>query len=335
VYAVVDGWEGVLRGTRGGEIWQFLECENADDGPDGSMLVDPFTAGRLYRSGRDEVHRSDDEGQTWPISSTLEPPDACTVNVQMVGATVLGADPQQPGTLLAGTNVICNDFDVMMGAIYRSTDYGERWTLIDAGQEISQVVDLAYDAGASGIVYVATQGSGMLRSTDGGETWQPMAEGIAALDDARSIAVEPVAPYRVFVQAGWPYNGLYVSEDQGLQWAQANSWLGAEQILSTGEDPSVLYAATTMGLLRSTDGAQSWSRASGMLGKVPVYSLATVRDGERVILYAGTTGGYVEDGTAGPLSQANAEGTLVTAGVYRHTTLLRWWVHLPLVVRQQ
>jgi len=110
VYAVVDGWEGVLRGTQGGANWQFLECRGADDGPDGSMLVDPFTSSRLYRSGRNEVHRSDDGGETWPISGTLEPPDECTVNVQMVGARVMRGDPQQPGTLLAGTNVLCNDF---------------------------------------------------------------------------------------------------------------------------------------------------------------------------------------------------------------------------------
>ena len=68
---------------------------------------------------------------------------------------------------------------------------------------------------------------------------------------------------------------------------------------------------------------------------MPVYSLATVRDGERAILYAGTTGGYVEGGAAAALSHADAEGTLVNAGVYRYTSLRRWWVYLPLVVRQQ
>jgi hypothetical protein len=31
----------------------------------------------------------------------------------------------------------------------------------------------------------------------------------------------------------------------------------------------------------------------------------------------------------------DAEGTLVTAGVYRYTTLRSWSVYLPLVVRQQ
>ncbi len=148
------------------------------------------------------------------------------------------------------------------------------------------------------------------------------------------MAAEPVAPYRVFAQASWP-GGLYVSANHGLSWTIATTGLNSEQILYTDEVPPALYAATRGGLLRSTDGAQSWSRASGVLGQVPVYSLATLREGERVILYVGTTGGYVGGGAAGALSEVNAEGTLVTAGVYRYTTLRRWWVYLPLVVRQQ
>lgn len=334
VYAVVNGWRGVLQGTQGGESWQFLECDGAlPYWP--SMWVDPYTPGRLYLAGHEEIFRSDDGGVTWPISGTLDPPDICTLNVQTLSPHVLRADPQQPGTLLAGSEVICNDHDVWAGAIYRSTDYGEHWTLIDAGREISAVSDLAYDAQAPAIVYAATEGTGMLRSTDSGQTWQRVGDDIAALDQVRSLAAEPHAPHHVFAQAEHPSGGLYVSANHGLSWTLATSWLWAEQILCTDEDPSVLYAATTDGLLRSPDGGQSWSWAAGMLGQVPVYSLATVREGERVILYVGTTGGYVEGGTSGALSQVNAEGTLVNAGVYRYTTLRHRWVYLPLVVRQK
>jgi photosystem II stability/assembly factor-like uncharacterized protein len=332
VYATVNGWKGVFQGTRGGESWQFWACEGVSYGP--TMLVDPFTPGRLYLAGHEEIFRSDDGGQTWPISGTLDPPDVCTVNVQTLSPHVLRADPEQSGTLLAGSQVICNDFAVWAGAIYRSTDHGEHWTLIDAAQEISAVIDLAYDAQTTTIVYAATDGTGMLRSTDGGQKWHPMDEGNPALDSVRSIAVEPVAPYRVFAQAEYPYGGLYVSENHGLTWTLTTSWLWSEQLLCTDEDSSMLYAATADGLLRS-DGGQSWSSAAGVLGQVPVYSLATVRDGERVILYAGTTGGYVEGGASGAVSQVNAEGTLVNAGVYRYTTLRRWWVYLPLVVHLQ
>jgi photosystem II stability/assembly factor-like uncharacterized protein len=147
--------------------------------------------------------------------------------------------------------------------------------------------------------------------------------------------VEPRAPHRVFAMTC--DDGLYLSEDHGLTWTQATPWLVCEQILSTDEAPAALYTATGGGLLRSSDGGQSWSLAAGVLGQVPVYSLDTVREGERVILYAGTTGGYVESGLDligfGNLSGLSG-GTLVNAGVYRYTSLRAHWVYLPVVMRR-
>ena len=328
VYALVEGNDGgIYKATGGGEEWEFLDTEWWVS----SVLADPFTPGRVYAGYSERVYRSDDGGYTWPTSGTLVPPDVC-LNVQAFMPKVLRADPEQPGTLLAGVHGYCNDFSLIIGDIQRSIDGGLTWaTTLTAGQIISRVGDIAYDALTPAIVYAATDGTGMLRSTDSGQSWQRVGEGIAALDQVTSIAVEPIAPYRVFAQA----EGLYVSVSHGVTWTQATNWLASEQILYTDEVPPALYAATGGGLLRSTDGGQSWSAAAGVLGQVPVYSLATLREGERVILYVGTTGGYIEGGAAEALNQVNAEGTLVNAGVYRYTSLRRWWVYLPLVVRQQ
>ncbi len=105
-------------------------------------------------------------------------------------------------------------------------------------------------------------------------------------------------------------------------------------ILFAPGDPPVLYNAAAQGLFRSTDGAQSWSRASGILGYVPIYSLAVVTATDRVILYTGTTGGYAVDGDAQVLDTLTNGGSLVNAGVYRYTTrLLNESVYLPLVFR--
>ena len=328
VYAVMEGNDGgIYKATGGGEEWEFLDTEWWVS----SVLADPFTPGRVYAGYSERVYRSDDGGHTWPTHGTLVPPDVC-LNVQAFMPEVLRADPEQPGTLLAGIHGYCNDFTLIIGDIQRSIDGGLTWTTtLTAGQIISRVHDIAYHREITTVIYAATDGTGMLRSTDSGQSWQRVGEGIAALDQVTSIAVEPIAPYRVFAQA----EGLYVSVSHGVTWTQATNWLASEQILYTDEVPPALYAATGGGLLRSTDGGQSWSAAAGVLGQVPVYSLATLREGERVILYVGTTGGYIEGGAAEALNQVNAEGTLVNAGVYRYTTLRRSWVYLPLVVRQQ
>jgi photosystem II stability/assembly factor-like uncharacterized protein len=343
VYAVVEYWEGVFQGTRGGESWQFFEVEGTDGSKEVYVLIDPHEPERIYVSGRQKVFRSDDAGLTWPISVTFEPPDICSVSVQMFDPSVLRADPVYTDTLLAGMDGICNDFEIFLGDIQRSTDAGVTWTTtLTAGQLISKVVDIAYDALTETIVYAATEGSGMLRSTDGGQTWQSMGKGVAALNRVGSVAVETSNPYRVFAWTEAP-TGLYVSGNHGESWAQADFPLAGfqvEQILCTHDDASSLYLAVTdgwlgPGLFRSTDGAQSWEgleRAAGTLGYVPIYSLATVTATDRVILYAGTTGGYVESGGAQALNLAN-DGTLVNAGVYRYTTRRTWELYLPLVFK--
>ncbi|GAG07254.1 unnamed protein product, partial [marine sediment metagenome] len=200
VYATEDyAGYGVYKGTRGGAVWQFLEIEGARG--INSVLVDPFTEDRVYAGAAFGVHRSEDGGQTWPIYRAFDPPppEICKQD-DPLGVDVLRAhpDPAYSDTLLAGVSGFCNQFSIQVGGIYRSTNGGLDWTLMNVSQEISPVTDLAYDHLIPEIVYAATDGGGMLRSADGGQSWQPMAEGIQVLEYARSIAVEPSPPYRIF-----------------------------------------------------------------------------------------------------------------------------------------
>jgi photosystem II stability/assembly factor-like uncharacterized protein len=335
VYALVSAEvDTFFKTTDGGESWDSLPVEpGSSTRRRCGLLVDPFTPTTVY-VGLDTrpIYRSDDGGQTWAVSATLPIPEPYTHC--LIAPHVLRADPVHPGALLAGMSAPCSYWTVNIGGIYSSTDRGESWHLIDLSQEISPVTDIAFDALTQTIVYLSTSyddGGGMFRSTDSGQTWQPMGESIAALDHVQDIAVEPRSPYRVFVSA---WAGLYISEDHGESWMQATSWppSNVQQILCTHNEPSsVLYAATMDGLFRSVDGAQSWARAAGVLGRVPVYSLAEAVADERVALYAGTTGGvvpYIEEQASVAASAASsavdnpvAAAVLVNAGVYRYTTL--------------
>jgi photosystem II stability/assembly factor-like uncharacterized protein len=224
------------------------------------------------------------------------------------------------------------------GSIYRSTDYGEHWDRVypTHTQEISQVNDLTYDPVSPTIVYAAAgsdEWGGLYKSTDSGATWESIGEG--QMDGGPlDIRIEP-GTHRVFVTIDGL--SLYISADGGATWTptgfggghNVNEILFAPSALPG--NPPVLYNAAQQGLYRSTDGAQSWQPAAGMLGRLPVYSLAVVTATDRVILYAGTTGGVVAD-TASARTQANTDGTLVNAGVYRYTTRITR-VYLPLIFK--
>lgn len=326
VYAVTD--IGLMKGTQGGETWQSLSI---DVGNHGFVATDPFTPDRLYVAGGDvgmgsdiPVYISEDGGQTWPITSYLTEPIRYDEYVH--GNPFIRPDPSHPGVLLAGVrHAVIEPGGAEAGSLYRSTDAGLSWSEVDVGKPISPVQDIAFDVLTPTIIYMATGGEwhntgGLFRSLNDGSTWERV--DAPELDFIEDIAVEPAAPYRVFVLAD---NTVYISDDHGDSWEATGLSRGdIEQILCTDEDPSTLYSATGMGLLRSTNGGGSWERASGGLGWVPVYSLATVTDTDRVFLYAGTTGGAVQDTRSQALGAAGltaaAEETLVNPGVYRNTS---------------
>jgi photosystem II stability/assembly factor-like uncharacterized protein len=322
VYAV-DLPNRLFRGTRGGEAWQSVSISTAN-----CILVDPVTTTRAYVGQRGRVTISADDGRTWSSYGELIPPSQCAGAAP--DPNVLLAVPGEPAALLAGANC-CPSVDCL-GVIYRSTSAGENWNVVlPVTTPISQMIDLDYDREITSVVYASTWGSGLWKSSNRGGTWTRIGAGIAALDRALDIAAEPEPPYRVFV---WTTSGggLWVSRNHGETWQEAGSW--PDPIVHLVSTP-VLYAATIEGLYYSPDGAQSWQPVEGLLGQVNVFSLDSVAIGERVVLYAGTTGGYAEDGTSRTWGQVNAEGTRVNAGVYRYTSLRRSWVYLPLVAREQ
>jgi photosystem II stability/assembly factor-like uncharacterized protein len=338
VYAVTD--IGLLKGTQGGATWQRLSVPS---GEARFVATDPFTPSRVYVAGRDvdddrAIHISEDGGQTWSVTSYLTEPAEYDQYAHM--EPLIQPDPSQPGVLLAGVrHAVIEPGGAEAGSLYRSTDAGLSWSEVDVGQPISPVQDIAFDVLTPTIIYVATGGEwhntgGLLRSTDGGDTWQRVNDPALDQYSVKSVAVESDVLYRVVVRTGWPDVASYFSDEHGA----AGSWTkggfaGDGDLLFTRDTASTLYGTSTSGLFRSTDAGQSWTKASGALGQVPVYSLATVTDTDRVFLYAGTTGGRVQE--TGALAQGIAvENGLVNAGVYRYTTRQMKKLYLPLILRE-
>ncbi|MBN1138731.1 MAG: hypothetical protein JXM73_19250, partial [Anaerolineae bacterium] len=221
--------------------------------------------------------------------------------------------------------------------IYRSTDSGQTW-IIRLAPDTGPIIgcyseDMAYDAQNPAWVYAAIPCSGLWRSTDSGQSWALQGQGSPYEWDltlAKRIAVEPSAPYRVFVKT-WDTNSgstLYFSEDHGATWQQADDppFKVPNQLSFAHGEPPVLYAALggaygPSGLFRTVNGGRSWSEADGELGQVPIYALAVVTATDRVILYAATSGGVIEAAGGQAVRASQQTSTFVPAGVYRYTAL--------------
>ncbi len=132
---------------------------------------------------------------------------------------------------------------------------------------------LAADPLAPQIIYAGTQGNGLLRSSDSGQTWQPA--GLMG-HIVKAVAVSRVEPGVVY--AGTKPPALFVSRDSGAHWAEMTAfrripsrrfWLSPAEppftayvqgIALSPSDPQVIVAGIEAGaVVRTDDGGQTWS----------------------------------------------------------------------------
>lgn len=205
----------------------------------------------------------------------------------------LVADPTRPATLYAGTDV----------GVYKSDDGGASWRAATNGIPLNRVQTIAIDPTSPATLYAGTltpdgvASVGIFKSTDAGASWTAINEGLAdplagfAPLDVEALAVNPRNPQTIL--AGTRFSEIFKSVDGGATW-KPKTLGGINVALETAAfqfDPSgssTIYAASTQGFLRSTDGGETWN-TFGNAGN-PFYSLA-IDPTSASTLYAGTVNG--------------------------------------------
>jgi xyloglucan-specific exo-beta-1,4-glucanase len=122
------------------------------------------------------------------------------------------------------------------------------------------------------IIYVGSpgadgnQGTGLWKTTNGGQTWQPITESLPTVTVA-AIAIDPSTdPERVYI-ATLDY-GIFRSDDAGMSWTNVHPGvMGIHSNIGDGDrtvllvdptQPNVLYLTTFYGVQRSEDYGVSW-----------------------------------------------------------------------------
>lgn len=146
----------------------------------------------------------------------------------------------------------------------------DRWT--PTGPPGAFVVTLLLDPEDPDILYAATFSIGSYKSTDRGETWQPLVS--ASFADFRVLAIDPSNPSVLYATTP---TELIRSADGGSTWAPLSTDLPRPPVflLVAPSDPSALYAGTFGdGVFRSADGGQSWSPIDSGLPELDTQTLA-------------------------------------------------------------
>ena len=218
-----------------------------------ALVLDPTAPDILYAAARDRgIFKSVDGGVTWKQATT----GLATTRMQ-----TLVIDPLHSQVLYAATGQNVNP-----GAVYKTVDGGEDWTLADSVAGVVQ--QLAVDASNPNNVY-AVWNNGMTRRTkDGGATWNTVPFPGTGI---QSLALDPrngqnIYAYSVpeYFHPGVP-SFLYRTSNGGTDWVQVTTQSPATPGLTVdaSTDPSTVYAGLSA---RSTDGGVTWSQ----LGPSPI-----------------------------------------------------------------
>ncbi|MDE2806334.1 MAG: hypothetical protein OXN18_14430 [Gemmatimonadota bacterium] len=174
------------------------------------------------------------------------------------------------------------------GGVWKSEDHGLSWTPLTDYQCSLAMGSIAIDPVNPDIIYAGTgeqhfsgdsyYGCGMLRSADGGMTWEEQGANVFRIPGNRGarisrVVIDPVTAGSLgstTVLAATDF-GLFRSADSGRSWTLVRRGIATDLVMDPAE-PSVLYAAFysdprygNWGIHKSSDSGRSWMQASAGL----------------------------------------------------------------------
>jgi photosystem II stability/assembly factor-like uncharacterized protein len=221
----------------------------------------------------DGIYRTTDGGDTWEhlgLDNTeriakiaVDPTDSDTVFVCATGH-LWNANPER--------------------GVYKTTDAGKTWEQIFFIDEDTGCADLKMDPQEPGILYAAMwqfrrspdfftsggPGSGLFQSTDGGENWTELTNGLPKGEKGRiAVAIAPSRPAVVYATVEAENSALYRSDDLGSSWKKTDDSMNVQmrpfyfsELVVDPTDHNRLYKPGFT-LTVSTDGGDTFSGLFG------------------------------------------------------------------------
>lgn len=278
---------GVWKTEDGGINWRNVSDGYLGTGSVGAVAVSGSSPNVVYvgmgeacirgnASIGDGVYRSDDAGRTWRHLGLPETLQIARVRIHpddsdIVWVAALG-DAWGPSEARG---------------VYRTLDGGETWEKVLYRDEDTGAIDLVLDPSNPDILYAsllelrrfpwgfrsAGPGTGLFKSTDGGDTWVELTDrpGLpGGLKGRIGIAVSPIRPERVWaiIDAELGEKGIFRSDDGGATWTRVNEdadllqrpWYYHHILADPGDENTVWVL--NVGLWKSTDGGASFERVA-------------------------------------------------------------------------
>jgi photosystem II stability/assembly factor-like uncharacterized protein len=269
------GMAGVFRRATDGAAWDYV----LKDLETFTVFVNPRDPNLVFAGTADGVYRSIDRGAMFKRANF---PDK---GVQVWSFMI---DPANPRRMLAGGSPV---------SVYRSEDSGESWKRLPDPKMperakmpfACRVMRFAPHPRKPNEIYAVLEVSGVMRSTDGGESWSDCSDHLVRLSeqeprlrsklvsdteaegmlDGHAICTSAADPDGVIIAVRM---GLFRSKDQGKTWQDLrvdrfSPFTYGRDVRVSPQDPNTLYACLSVAasskdgaLFRSQDVGNTWQR---------------------------------------------------------------------------
>ncbi len=271
---------GVWKTKNGGLTWENVSDGYFNTGTIGGIAVAPSDANVVYAgtgespvrgvttSHGDGVYKSNDAGKTWQHIGLELTRQIAKVVVHPANADIVYVAAQ--GSPWAASKE---------RGIYRSTDGGSHWQKVLFVDENTGASFLTMDPHHPQVLYASLwdhrrkpwtvisggPGSGLYKTTDGGDSWVELTEGLPALMGNTAAAVSPANPDRVYAMIEAEEGGVFRSDDAGASWKRVNGDNGIRDrgwyythIFADPQDENTVYVLANA-TVKSTDGGVTFT----------------------------------------------------------------------------
>ncbi len=283
-------------GTTGGGLWKTTDAghhwKNVSDGffksgSVGAVSVSESNPNVVYvgmgehaprgvmTSHGDGVYKSTDAGKTWQHLGLKE--------TQHIARIVI--HPTNPDVIWVAAQGALHGKSQERG-VYKSTDGGKTWKKVLYVNDMTGASELSIDVHNPSVLYAAMwehmrtpwqvisggEGSGLYKSTDGGETWSKIHKGLPKELGKMAIAVSRANSELVYAliesDSEKEKGGLFVSKDAGKSWNRVTNdhrllqraWYYIEIALDPNNENTIYVMSADW--YRSIDGGNTWEEIS-------------------------------------------------------------------------
>lgn len=261
----------------GGKNWHSIHDGMLDDSDVFSIFIDPARPSRVLASACSGIYRSEDAGGGWAKFRGIPAEQRRTHIVRQ--------HPRKPEVIYAGTTL----------GLLKSVNGGATFRRMNS----QYILSMAFDPRNPERLYLATEGAGLWRSDNGGETIVPINEGFVNRRVMSVTSADGVL-YANVVQDE-ESGGIFASRDGGRSWKLSTSAAVLRdnhitKLAGCASRADFLLAGNETHALRTLDGGKTWRPVifGGKPVRLQAIACASSPAGGKETVLAGTDQGLLQ-----------------------------------------